>query len=255
MKAIIIGAGRGSRLGHHTDEVPKTLVPVLGRPMLDQVLEALTFAGFERKDIIFIAGYRAEVIRERYPDLHVVMNHDWEHNNILGSLLCAREYLSEGFVSTYADIVYRPEVALAIRTSEHAYALGCDVDWRRRYVRRSHHPETDAEKMLAEGPRIVRLSRRIPSEVASGEFIGVMKLNAAAARQLTDAFDRAQARFAGREFREGRSFEKAYLIDLLEHMIEESATPMHRVDTVGGYMEIDTIQDRELAASWWAGEH
>lgn len=252
MKAIIIGAGRGSRLGHHTDEVPKTLVPVLGRPMLDQILEALAFAGFERKDIVFIAGYRADVIRERYPDLQVVLNEGWEHNNILGSLLCAREHLRDGFVSSYADIVYRPEVARAIRTSEHAFALGCDVDWRRRYVRRSHHPESDAEKLLAEGARVVRLSRRIPSEVASGEFIGVMKLDASAAEQLVDAYDRAQARYAGKEFREGRSFEKAYLIDLLEHMIEESATPMHRVDTKGGYMEIDTNQDRELAASWWA---
>ena len=41
MKAIIIGAGRGSRLRHLTDDIPKTLVPVLGRPMLDGILEAL----------------------------------------------------------------------------------------------------------------------------------------------------------------------------------------------------------------------
>jgi bifunctional N-acetylglucosamine-1-phosphate-uridyltransferase/glucosamine-1-phosphate-acetyltransferase GlmU-like protein len=38
VRALIIGAGRGSRLGHN---IPKTLVPVMGRPMLDWILEAL----------------------------------------------------------------------------------------------------------------------------------------------------------------------------------------------------------------------
>ncbi len=45
MKAIIIGAGRGSRLRHLTEEIPKTLVPILGRPMLDSILEALAAGG------------------------------------------------------------------------------------------------------------------------------------------------------------------------------------------------------------------
>ena len=63
MRPVIIGAGRGSRLEHLTEEIPKTLVPVMGRPMLDWVLEALGAAGFTRKDVVFICGYRAEVIR------------------------------------------------------------------------------------------------------------------------------------------------------------------------------------------------
>lgn len=254
MKAIIIGAGRGSRLEHLTDDVPKTLVPVLGRPMLDQILDALAFAGFERKDIVFVTGYRAEVIQARYPDLTFVHNDAWEQNNILLSLLYARDFMAEGFVSTYADIVYRPEVARDVRGSAHSIALGCDVDWRRRYVRRTRHPESDAEKLLAEGERVTRLSRTIASEEASGEFIGVMKVGAEAVGPLLASFDRARARFAGKTFREGRSFEKAYLIDFLQHVLEEEATPMHRVDTLGGYMEIDTLQDRDFAEAWWRGE-
>ncbi|MEZ4302112.1 MAG: NTP transferase domain-containing protein, partial [Polyangiaceae bacterium] len=124
MKAVIIGAGRGSRLRHLTEEIPKTLVPVLGRPMLDAILEALEFGGFSRKDVIFICGYRAEVIRERYPDLTYVENRDWQNNNILLSLLCAREHLQEGFVSTYADIVYRKEIVRDLVASPHDLAVG-----------------------------------------------------------------------------------------------------------------------------------
>ncbi len=46
-------------------------------------------------------------------------------------------------------------------------------------------------------------------------------------------------------FREGRTFEKAYLIDLLQHMLERGEI-IHRIDTDGGYMEIDTLEDAAL---------
>jgi len=252
VKAVIIGAGRGSRLRHLTDEIPKTLVPVLGRPMLDGVLEALAAGGFARSDIIFICGYKAEVIRAAYPDLTYVENADWERNNILLSLLCARDHLAGGFVSTYADIVYRPEIVADLVRAPGDITLACDTDWRRRYVGRSQHPETDAEKLRAEGDRIVELSRRIPAGRATGEFIGVMKLSPAGAASFLAAFDAARAEFAGREFREGRSFEKAYLIDLLQQMLEGGAD-LRKVDTHGGYMEIDTLEDASLAESWWRG--
>jgi len=57
MKAIIIGAGRGSRLQDRTERVPKTLVEVMGRPMLDFILDALAEGGIARRDVVFIAGY------------------------------------------------------------------------------------------------------------------------------------------------------------------------------------------------------
>ncbi|MFO0611809.1 MAG: NTP transferase domain-containing protein [Polyangiaceae bacterium] len=251
MKAIIIGAGRGSRLGHLTEDVPKTMVEVVGRTMLDQILDALAFAGFARKDIVFICGYRAEVVKAAHPDLTYVENTDWANNNILLSLLTARSHLTGGFVSTYADIVYSPAIAKAVRDGEGDLVLGCDTAWRRRYEKRSQHPETDAEKLVFDGPRVTRLSRHIPSEEASGEFIGVLKATPRGAARLVEAFDEAQAAFAGKVFREGRTFEKAYLIDLLARMLEAGVELRH-ADTPGGYMEIDTLEDRSLAAEWWA---
>jgi choline kinase len=251
MRPIIIGAGRGSRLEHLTEEIPKTLVSVMGRPILEWVLEALAAGGFTRKDVIFICGYRAEVIKERYPEFTYVENRDWETNNILLSLLTARQHLQGGFVSTYADIIYRGAIVSGLVASPHDKVLGCDTDWRRRYVGRTRHPETDAEKMRAEGEKIIELSRNIPSERASGEFIGVAKFTADGASELLDSFDRARERFAGQVFREKRTFERAYLIDLFQDMIEKGST-FHRVDTHGGYMEIDTLQDESMAPAWWA---
>jgi choline kinase len=250
MRPIVIGAGRGSRLGPETDDIPKTLVPVMGRPMLEWILDALGAAGFSRRDVVYICGYRADVLRARYPEFTFVDNLEWERNNILASLLCAREHLHGGFVSTYADIVYRGSAVKKAVASPHSKVLVCDTDWRRRYVDRSQHPETDGEKMRAAGERVVELSRRIVSEEASGEFIGVTKFSADGAQEMIAAFDEASAAWTGKTWREGRTFEKAYLIDLFQDMIERGSA-FHRVDTHGGYMEIDTREDLANAAKWW----
>lgn len=256
MKPVIIGAGRGRRLKHLTEEIPKTLVPIVGRPMLESILEALEAGGFSRQEVVFICGYKAEVVQARYPNLNYVENRDWQHNNILLSLLCARPHLEQGFVSTYADIVYRPEAVERLTQSPHDITLVCDTDWRRRYVDRSEHPESDAEKMrLDDGDRVIQLSRTIASDDATGEFIGVMRLTARGARQFLEAFDEARNAHADDDpFHEGRTFAKAYLIDLLAKMIT-AGTSVHAVRMHGGYMEIDTTQDAELAATWWKGEH
>jgi choline kinase len=221
--------------------------------MLDWVLEALAVGGFSRKDVVFICGYRAEVIRRAYPEFTYVENRDWETNNILLSLMTARDHLGGGFVSTYADIVYRGDVVRDLVDSPHDKVLGCDTDWRRRYVHRTKHPESDAEKLRASGDRILELSRTIRSDEAAGEFIGVAKFTATGAAELGEAFDRAKASFEGKVYRERRTFERAYLIDLFQDMIEAGST-FHRVDTHGGYMEIDTLEDRGLASSWWNPE-
>jgi choline kinase len=251
MRPILIGAGRGSRLAHMTDEVPKTLVPVMGRPMLEWILEALAAAGFARKDVVFVCGYRADVLRARYPEFTYVENPEWERNNILASLFYARRFMKDGFVSSYTDIVYRGAAARDAARSPHDRVLVCDTDWRRRYTKRTQHPESDAEKMRAEGDRIVELSRTIASPAAAGEFIGVAKFSAEGARHLEEAFDEASARFSPNDpYREGRTFARAYLIDMFQAMIERGAD-FRRVDTPGGYMELDTLEDLRLAEEWW----
>jgi L-glutamine-phosphate cytidylyltransferase len=249
MRPVLIGAGRGSRLEHRTEALPKTLVPVMGRPMLEWILEALREAGFVDKDVVFICGYKAEVLRQRYPTFTYVENRDWEKNNILASLMCAREHLRAGFLSSYTDILYRGAAVKDALASPHDKVLVCDTDWRRRYVKRSQHPESDAEKMRADGERVVELSRTIPGEAASGEFIGVAKMTAAGAGELVRAYDEAKASCPTLG---DRPFEKAYLIHLFQRMIEGGST-FHRVNTHGGYMELDTLEDLALAQSWWEG--
>ena len=249
MRPVLIGAGRGMRLEHRTEEIPKTLVPVMGRPMLEWVLEALGEAGFTKRDVIFVCGYKADVLRSRYPEFTYVENTDWENNNILESLMYARPLLGSGFVSSYTDIVYRGKCVVDVVAAPWDKTLVCDTDWRKRYVGRTRHPESDAEKMIAEGDRVVEVNRTIESEKASGEFIGVAKFTADGAKELCEAYDEAKAHC---KTLGDRPFPKAYLIHLFQRMIERGST-FHRVNTPGGYMEIDTLEDLSMAETWWKG--
>lgn len=61
--AVILAAGKGTRMGL---DLPKVLVPVLGRPMIEFVLEALDEAGVERK--IVVVGHQAPLVREQLAD-------------------------------------------------------------------------------------------------------------------------------------------------------------------------------------------
>jgi hypothetical protein len=68
--------------------------------------------------------------------------------------------------------------------------------------------------------------------------------------QLRDAFHCARTLYDGRPFQSALSFQKAYLIDLYQEMLD-ARVPMYLMETEGGYMEIDTNQDFEIARKEW----
>ena len=251
MRPIIIGAGRGKRLKALTDGQPKSYASVGDRRILDWLLESLDVTGMRTP--VFIAGYQAEMIRADYPHLDYCHNDDWQNNNILESLLYAEDHMSEGFVCTYADILYRSAVVERALTHGGDIVLCVDVEWRPRYAERSQHPEDDAEKVLADGDLVLRIDREMSSSEATGEYIGVAKFSAEGAACFREHYHRMRGQFSGREWKEGTTFEKAYLIHLLDEMLQQGVA-IHMVTTDGEYMEIDTEEDYALANERWPRE-
>lgn len=248
MKAIIIGAGRGRRLMSLTEDAPKCFAEIGGRRILDWILEAFSAAGIE--EIVFVGGYQIEKVREAYPNFRFYYNKEWNHNNILVSLFCAEAEMDDGFVCTYSDILYRPSIVRSLMEREYDITLTVDTDWRARYTKRTLHPESDAEKVSAERDRIIQIGRHIDSDEAHGEYIGLAKFNRRGAEVLRTHYHRVRRVLAGRPFQDAPSVEKAYLIDLLQELTDQG-TPMYKVDTEGGYMEIDTTQDYWIALKEW----
>jgi choline kinase len=247
MKAILIAAGRGRRLMPLTEGAPKCYAEIGGRRILDWCLDALTSAGLD--PVVFVGGYRIEHVQQDYPHLQFRHNADWEHNNILASLLHAEGDMADGFVSSYSDILYTPDAVQRLVVSPADIALLVDTEWRRRYAPRTEHPESDGEKVRLEGDRVVEIRRTIAPAEAPAEFTGVAKFSPAGARALVEHYHRAQ-----RDHRAapvgGLPFAKWYMIDLLQAMVE-AGVDMRAVPTPGHYFEIDTTQDYELAQKGW----
>jgi len=250
VRAIIIGAGRGARLKAMTDTQPKCYASVNGRRILDWTLEAFDRAGL-RDGKVFIGGYQIEQIQRDYPQLTFAHNADWQNNNILLSLFHAEEFMSGGFVCAYSDILFRDSVVRDALNHPGDIVLCVDTHWRDRYADRSQHPEGDAEKVIVEGDRVMRVHREIPADAAHGEYIGVARFSPRGAALLKRHFHRVQREHAGNPWREAKIFEKAYLILLFQEMIEQGIT-INFVSTHGDYMEIDTEEDYALANRDWS---
>jgi choline kinase len=247
-RALIIAAGRGRRLMPTTADSPKCYAEVHGRRLLDYAVQAFADAGI--KDICFIGGYQIDKVRADYPQFTFRHNTGWEENNILLSLMHAEDLMDEGFVCCYSDILFASDVVQSVRQHPADIALSVDTKWLDRYVHRSQHPPDDAEKVTVASGLVTRVHRGILPEEAYGEYTGIAKFTAAGAALLREHFHEARRKFAGRPFREAVVFEKAYLILLLQEMIE-AGIPIAHADTPGHYMEVDTQEDFELARKYW----
>ena len=250
MRAIIIAAGRGRRLMPATADSPKCFAEVQGKRILDWVLDALRANGIS--DICFIGGYQIEKVKAAYPHFTFRHNVDWENNNILASLMCAEDLMDVPFISTYSDCLFTADVVKRAMANPADIALSVDTDWLSRYEHRSNHPPDDAEKVMVANDIITRVHRSIDVGAAHGEFTGVAKFSVQGASSLKQHYHRSRILYAGKPYREAAVFEKAYLIHMLQDMIE-AGQEIANADTLGNYIEIDTQQDFELAQHSWRG--
>jgi L-glutamine-phosphate cytidylyltransferase len=252
LRAIIIGAGRGIRLMPTTADSPKCFAQVGPRRILDWALEAFRCQGID--EIAFIGGYQIDKVQAAYPELSFRHNEQWESNNILASLFYAEDLMDGPFLCCYSDTLFRPSIIAQLLGCKSDMALAVDTDWLRRYADRSEHPSDDAEKVSVAKGRVTRIHRDIPESAAHGEFTGIARFSAAGAALLRDHYHRNRREYAGKIFGDGRTFEKAYLIQLFQRMIEAGETFVP-VDTRGGYIEIDTQEDFDYARRCWVAAH
>lgn len=240
MKAIIIAAGLGMRLNPLTDSKPKCLLPIGGRTILQRQLETSKECGID--GIVVVRGYRKEMIV--YPNARYYDNDNYRNNNILASLFYAEDEMEEGFIASYSDILYGQEIVEKLLASRADISVIVDTKWKEAYKGRTEHPVSEAEKVLVEGDRVIKIGKApISANEAYGEFIGLAKFSAKGAEVLKANYHRVKEEFAGKPFQhEARVFEKAYLTDMLQELIDRGYT-VKNVDIEGGWWEIDTCQD------------
>lgn len=142
MKAIILAAGRGSRMKNLTDDRPKCLVEFHGKPLLDWQLAALKKAGIQ--DIAIVTGYKRELLASR--GLVEFFNARWEDTNMVSSLACADEWLEqEPCIVSYSDIYYGADAVKCLLDSKADLAVTYDQNWLNLWTQRFGDPLLDAE--------------------------------------------------------------------------------------------------------------
>jgi choline kinase len=249
VKAIIVAAGMGRRLAPYTDDRPKTLVEVNGRSILERQVDAYRAAGVD--EIVIVRGYMKEKIV--VPGARTFDNDEYRDNNILVSLFYAEAAMAGGFLFSYSDIVFRPEVVRTVIDTEGDYALVIDRRWHEAYVGRKDHPVEEGEVARVEHGRVTLVGKKtMPAAEATGEFIGLARFSARAVEQLRERFHQRRSELAGQPYGRAPRFEVAYLTDLLNDLIE-SGEVMRPAFIDGGWREIDTVEDLERAkavVSW-----
>ncbi|MEI8336028.1 MAG: PEP-utilizing enzyme [Actinomycetes bacterium] len=222
--AIILGAGRGSRGGS-----PTALVSIdKDSRVLDWILQGFSF--LENLDVTFVAGYRAEEIAAKYPEIRTSINTNWRRTGPAASLRSAPLERGRTTWIAYSDIVFRPDAVARLNTIEAGIAVAVDSKWRFRYDGRSREAMLRAERVVVDGDRVIAIGPEVTETNATAEFAGLVKLSGVAIDLLDDSLN------------SGALAPTATLPAIIAHLLA-SGLRANAVDLEGDWAELDAKQD------------
>lgn len=169
MKAVILAAGQGTRIRSVHGEHPKCLIEVDDSTILDRQLEALSMAGIN--EVAIVVGYEKEQVvahvisRERRYNqrIHFIENPAFALTNNIYSLWLAIDWLrGDSFVVLNADVIFDPGILENAVHPDAPISMIVDPLWR-----------NETMKVVIEGDRVTRMSKKIPEEEFSGTYIGI----------------------------------------------------------------------------------
>jgi choline kinase len=187
MKAIILSAGQGSRLGHLVDEKPKCLIDFTGRSLLDRQLDTLEANGV--REAVVVTGFHDELVNRAIerrgggPNVRTIYNPFYKVADNTGSLFMAREELSGDCLVWNGDtLVSRSLMARVLGNAQPGICVTID--------RKESYDEDDM-KVVEEGGRLKAIGKRLPLETVNAESIGLLAFRGGGAEQFREAIDKA----------------------------------------------------------------
>ena len=226
------------------------MLKINGKPIIQNTIESFKNNGIG--DISVIRGYKKEKIN--FPNITYFENKDFWNNNILHSLICARQKLEEAIktkeevVVTYSDIWYNDSVVKALLSSKHAIASIVDTDWETYYEGRLDHPISEAENVITDDDKkMLKIGKHIftndtPKD-RQGEFIGLWKFTPDGIKIFLKHFDRLNSTLKMTEpYQNTKEWQKSYITDIFQEMIDNEEK-LYCVLIKKNWAEFDTVQD------------
>jgi L-glutamine-phosphate cytidylyltransferase len=251
-RAIIIAAGSGSRLRPLTDETPKCMLEVGRKSLIEHCIDNLQKNGIDH--ISIVTGYKAEKIN--FEGLYYYHNNNYLTNNVLHSLLYAREALEQAVkdeapvVISYSDIWYHSSIVKSLLQSQGDINLVVDSQWESAYEGRTDHPTSEAElAVFTQENRLCAIGKNVINPASSknvnGEFIGLLMMRPAGIKRFLSHFDNVSAHLTLMSpFQKAAEWQKSYITDILQDMVDNQVV-VNCVGIEGKWKEFDTVQDFE----------
>ncbi len=231
MQAIIMAAGKGSRLGELTGGAPKSFAEIKGKKLIEYNLQMLRHFGVE--EIIIVTGYRCEAFEEltkHMGDIRLVYNPFYEMVNVLGSFYMGMWALRDDFIYLHADTLCEPAIFEKLLKTKADIVLPVDYKI----------CDEEAMKVRSEHGRIVEITKQMSTEAAEGEFIGI----AAFGKETIPALQRKT-----KQLLKEKEF-TAYFESAIQRLIDEEDFDIKTVSTDRAFWaEIDFMEDYEAAVA------
>lgn len=231
MKAIILAAGRGSRLKAMTDEKPKCLVEMFEKPLIQWQLTALKKAGIDTVGVV--TGYKSELL-QKYGEAHF-KNENWQNTNMVESLVCAKSFLAESeCIVSYSDIVYHSQIVEKLAAARGDICITYDRNWLELWSLRFADPLSDAESFILDADqRLIEIGQKTPDmKRIQGQYMGLLKITPTGWKKIQSVLQPLSPS-------ERNKLDMTSLLSLLLRNKERIVT----VEIVGRWCEVDNQED------------
>lgn len=244
-KAVILSAGQGSRLLPHTQDLPKCLLDLAGRPMLGWQLQALAAAGIA--EAVVVTGFRSDLVDAALPAItpagvrvRTLFNPFYKVADNLASCWMARRELAGPVLTLNGDTLFGPEIAQRLLAAPPA-DITVTID------RKASYDEDDM-KVIAEDGQLRAIGKKLDRTLVTGESIGFLRYSARGAAAFVAEIERAMRTLEGTGL--------WYLSAI--HRLANGGTDV-RVASIEGldWAELDFPADlercRAIASAWQSG--
>ena len=246
MKAIILAAGEGKRLRPLTNELPKCLVKLFGKSILERQIEI--YRKSKIKDIIIITGYKKEKIK--ILNIHEYHNKNFNSTNMLETLFCAKNELEGSVIISYGDIIFEKSILDSLINSKEDFSVIIDKKWKEYWFTRMDEPIKDVESLKLDSKGyITNIGEPVKNiDEIEGQYIGLMKFQNEGLKIMKEFYNemRNQAKESGNNpLNPNIPFKKSYMTDFIRGLIVNG----HKIKAIpieNGWLELDTYQDYKI---------
>lgn len=253
-QAIILAAGRGSRLHALTETRPKCMLPLLGKPLLSWMQSTLVDAGIYEQYVV--TGYCHQVIddyvnhvmtsrvaqcdpRDEFITVTTIHNHTWENGGMLSSYLCAAELLrGQSTLICYGDIAIKASTLKKIAGHPGDIVVTSNREWHSLWSARFDNPLIDAESFSQTNGVLTKIGSPPKSiDDIKGQFMGVIKFT-------PDGW-------AWFESLIPKDISKQLALDTTKilSLLVSRGIAIHVIEVDGGWIEIDNARDLDVCHS------